>query len=143
MKSPETPAPAGQPQGQQPTQQQPTGANKVQNIADNKDADNSNAANDKKSDVDDRLKIYTDVCSSLLKSKMSAVEFARNELMTVIRKHVQDHINAKPQAQQQPQQEEPQKQEENNEEPKQEAPKKTSTAQRIKNAAGRVFRRNK
>ena len=114
VKSPETPAPAGQPQGQQPTQQQPTGANKVQNITDNKDADNSNAANDKKSDVDDRLKIYTDVCSSLLKSKMSAVEFARNELMTVIRKHVQDHINAKPQAQQQPQQEEPQKQEENN-----------------------------
>ena len=103
VKSPETPAPAGQPQGQQPAQQQPIGANKVQNIADNKDADNSNAANDKKSDVDDRLKIYTDVCSSLLKSKMSAVEFARNELMTVIRKHVQDHINAKPQAQQQPQ----------------------------------------
>ena len=140
VKAPENPAPAGQPQGQQPAQQ-PTGAAKVQNIADNKDANNSNAANDKKSDVDDRLKIYTDVCSSLLKAKMSAVEFARNELMTVIRKHVQDHINAKPQAKQQ---EEQTKQEETpQEEPKQEAPKKTSAAQRVKNAAGRVFRRNK
>ena len=104
VKAPETPAPAGQPQGKQQTQQNPTAADKVQNIAQNNDADNSNAQTDKKSDVDDRLKIYTDVCSSLLKSKMSAVEFVRNELMTVIRKHVQDHINVKPQQKQQAQQ---------------------------------------
>ena len=96
VKAPENPAPQGQ--QQQTTQQTP--ANKVQNIKQNDDADNSNAKNDARGDVEARLKIYTDVCSSLLKAKMSAVEFVRNELMTVIRKHVQDHINAKPQQQQ-------------------------------------------
>ena len=96
VKAPENPVPQGQ--QQQTTQQTP--ANKVQNIKQNDDADNSNAKNDARGDVEARLKIYTDVCSSLLKAKMSAVEFVRNELMTVIRKHVQDHINVKPQQQQ-------------------------------------------
>lgn len=99
VKAPENPAaPQG---GQQQQTAQQTPANKVQNIKQNDDADNSNAKNDARGDVEARLKIYTDVCSSLLKAKMSAVEFVRNELMTVIRKHVQDHINAKPQQQQQ------------------------------------------
>lgn len=99
VKAPENPAaPQG---GQQQQTGEQTPANKVQNIKQNDDADNSNAKNDARGDVEARLKIYTDVCSSLLKAKMSAVEFVRNELMTVIRKHVQDHINAKPQQQQQ------------------------------------------
>ena len=98
VKAPENPAaPQG---GQQQQTGEQTPANKVQNIKQNDDADNSNAKNDARGDVEARLKIYTDVCSSLLKAKMSAVEFVRNELMTVIRKHVQDHINAKPQQQQ-------------------------------------------
>ena len=99
VKAPENPAaPQG---GQQQQTAQQTPANKIQNIKQNDDADNSNAKNDARGDVEARLKIYTDVCSSLLKAKMSAVEFVRNELMTVIRKHVQDHINTKPQQQQQ------------------------------------------
>ena len=98
VKAPENPAaPQG---GQQQQTGEQTPANKVQNIKQNDNADNSNAKNDARGDVEARLKIYTDVCSSLLKAKMSAVEFVRNELMTVIRKHVQDHINAKPQQQQ-------------------------------------------
>lgn len=102
VKAPENPAaPQG---GQQQQTGEQTPANKVQNIRQNDDADNSNAKNDARGDVEARLKIYTDVCSSLLKAKMSAVEFVRNELMTVIRKHVQDHINAKPQQQQDQQQ---------------------------------------
>ena len=102
VKAPENPAAPQGSQQQQTAQQTP--ANKVQNIKQNDDADNSNAKNDARGDVEARLKIYTDVCSSLLKAKMSAVEFVRNELMTVIRKHVQDHINAKPQPQQDQQQ---------------------------------------
>ena len=102
VKAPENPAaPQG---GQQQQTGEQTPANKVQNIKQNDNADNSNAKNDARGDVEARLKIYTDVCSSLLKAKMSAVEFVRNELMTVIRKHVQDHINAKPQQQQDQQQ---------------------------------------
>lgn len=102
VKAPENPAAPQGDQQQQTGEQTP--ANKVQNIKQNDNADNSNAKNDARGDVEARLKIYTDVCSSLLKAKMSAVEFVRNELMTVIRKHVQDHINANPQQQQDQQQ---------------------------------------
>ena len=76
----------------------------MKNINTTGNEDNSNAATDNRATVTDRVKIYADVCSSMLKAKMSACEFIRNELMTVIRRHVQDHINTRPQQQQQAQQ---------------------------------------
>lgn len=76
----------------------------MKNINTTGNEDNSNATTDNRATVTDRVKIYADVCSSMLKAKMSACEFIRNELMTVIRRHVQDHINTQPQQQQQAQQ---------------------------------------
>lgn len=131
VKAPENPAaPQG---GQQQQTGEQTPANKVQNIKQNDDADNSNAKNDARGDVEARLKIYTDVCSSLLKAKMSAVEFVRNELMTVIRKHVQDHINANPQ-QQQDQQQNQDDQQQQSQQTQQQPAKRPNVIQRAGNA---------
>lgn len=131
VKAPENfAAPQGD-QQQQTAQQTP--ANKVQNIKQNDDADNSNAKNDARGDVEARLKIYTDVCSSLLKAKMSAVEFVRNELMTVIRKHVQDHINTNPQ-QQQDQQQNQNDQQQQSQQTQQQPTKRPNVIQRAGNA---------
>ena len=71
------------------------------------DDDTQNVRNTERGTVDAKVKAYVDVITSMLKAKMSACEFIRNELMQIIRNHVQAHIGnkaANPQQQQAPQQ---------------------------------------
>lgn len=42
--------------------------------------------------VETQLKVYTDVCTTVLKAKLTAIEFMRSEFMQIIRWHVQDYI---------------------------------------------------
>ena len=79
-------------------------AKNLKNVADKGDADDTkDIRNTERNSVDAKVKAYTDVCSSMLKAKMSACEFIRNECMQIIRHHVQAHIGNKP-ANPQPQQ---------------------------------------
>ena len=84
------------------------GTKNLQNVRSNDNADNSGVKTGDKDTVTDKIKQYVDVCSSMLKSKMTACEFIRNEFMTVIRQHVQDHLpksaNKPAESQQPPQQ---------------------------------------
>lgn len=71
------------------------------------DDDTQNVRNTERGTVDAKVKAYVDVTTSMLKAKMSACEFIRNELMQIIRNHVQAHIGnkaANPHQQQAPQQ---------------------------------------
>ena len=83
-----------------------TGENRaVNNVAKmNQTDDTQTVRNTERSTVDTKVKAYTDVCVSMLKAKMSACEFIRNELMQIIRNHVQAHIGNKAANPQQPQQ---------------------------------------
>ena len=115
-----------------------TGENKaVNNVAKmNNDDDTQTIRNTERSTVDAKVKAYTDVCVSMLKAKMSACEFIRNELMQIIRNHVQAHIGNKAANPQQTQQQ-PQQQEQPQEQPQQQQQTqqaKPTLGQRVRNA---------
>ena len=75
----------------------------MKNVAQNQDDDAEKIKNTDKSVADTKIKIYVDCCSSMLKAKMSAVEFIRNELMQIIRHHVQRYVGNQKQDNQQTQ----------------------------------------
>ena len=80
----------------------------MQNVKSREDGgdDTQNIRNTERGTVDAKVKAYVDVTTAMLKAKMSACEFIRNELMQIIRNHVQAHIGnkaANPQPQQQAQ----------------------------------------
>ena len=99
--------------------------------------DSANIKNTERSTVDTKVKAYVDVCTGMLKAKMSACEFIRNELMQIIRNHVQAHIGNKAANPQQTQQQ-PQQQEQPQEQPQQQQQTqqaKPTLGQRVRNAA--------
>lgn len=67
-----------------------TGASRVKNVTgqDNSDNNTMQARNNHKNVIDNYCRVYSNVCSGMLKAKMSACEFIRNECMQVIRIHV-------------------------------------------------------
>lgn len=70
-----------------------TPANRVQNVQAKGDSDDSDRIKDNpRSTIDAKVKVYVDVCSSMLKAKMSACEFIRNECMQIIRDHVKSYV---------------------------------------------------
>ena len=104
----------------------------------NTEDDTQTIRNTEKGTVDTKVKAYTDICVSMLKAKMSACEFIRNELMQIIRNHVQAHIGNKAANPQQPQQQ--QNQQQQTQQPQQQAQQQTQQAkptfgQRVRNAA--------
>lgn len=88
------------------TDTQETPGNRIQNIDAKGDSNDTNAIkNNPRGTIDTKVKVYVDVCSSMLKAKMSACEFIRNECMQIIRDHVKSYVGGSgvPQ-EQQPQQ---------------------------------------
>lgn len=108
----------------------------------NKNDDSQEIRNTERGTVDAKVKAYTDICVSMLKAKMSACEFIRNELMQIIRNHVQAHIGNKAANPQQPQQQQNQNQQQQQQpqQSQQQAQQQTQQAkptigQRVRNAA--------
>ena len=99
----------------------------------NTEDDTQTIRNTERSTVDTKVKAYTDVCVSMLKAKMSACEFIRNELMQIIRNHVQAHIGNKAVN---PQQQQNQNQQQQTQQPQQQTQQaKPTIGQRVRNAA--------
>lgn len=94
----------------------------------NTEDDTQTIRNTEKGTVDTKVKAYTDICVSMLKAKMSACEFIRNELMQIIRNHVQAHIGNKAANPQQPQQQQNQNQQQQPQQPQQQAQQQTQQA---------------
>lgn len=106
----------------------------------NTEDDTQTIRNTEKGTVDTKVKAYTDICVSMLKAKMSACEFIRNELMQIIRNHVQAHIGNKAANPHQPQQQQNQNQQQQTQQPQQQTQQQTQQAkptigQRLRNAA--------
>lgn len=59
---------------------------------DNSEANSKTARASNRNTVDNFCRVYSNVCTAVLKAKMSAVEFHRNELMQIIRIHVGHYI---------------------------------------------------
>ena len=111
-----------------------TPSQEMKNVADKAEgSDDTNAIkNTERSSVDSNVKAYVDVCTGMLRAKMSACEFTRNELMQIIRHHVQAHIgNAAANPQQQQQEQPKQEPAQNNDEGE---PAKIGAKQRLTNA---------
>ena len=114
----------------------------MKNVADKAEgSDDTNAIkNTERSSVDSKVKAYVDVCTGMLRAKMSACEFTRNELMQIIRHHVQAHIGnaaANPQQNNQ-QQQQTQQQEQQPQQQQQAQAAKPTVGQRIRNAANAI-----
>lgn len=110
----------------------------MKNVADKAEgSDDTNAIkNTERSSVDSKVKAYVDVCTGMLRAKMSACEFTRNELMQIIRHHVQAHIGnaaANPQQNNQ-QQETPPAQDQSTQEKEKDNNAKPTLGQRFGNA---------
>lgn len=91
----------------------------MKNVAQNQDDDAEKIKNADKSVADTKIKIYVDCCSSMLKAKMSAVEFIRNELMQIIRHHVQRYVGNQQQNNQQTQSQKKEQPQNNNQQQQQ------------------------
>ena len=116
----------------------------MKNVAQNQDDDTKQIQGADKSVADTKIKIYVDCCSAMLKAKMSACEFIRNELMQIIRHHVQSYIG--PQANQQSQSQKANNQQQNKQQQTQQTQQQTTqqtqqTGQKenIFTRAGRAF----
>ena len=114
----------------------------MKNVAQNQNDDTKQIQGADKSVADTKIKIYVDCCSAMLKAKMSACEFIRNELMQIIRHHVQSYIG--PQANQQTQSQKANNQQQNQQQQQQTQQTQQNTQQtgqkeNIFTRAGRAF----
>lgn len=67
--------------------------NVEQNSKEQEDQNEKDVRSTDKSTADTKIQSYANVCSSMLKAKMSACEFIRSEIMQIIRHHVNQHVN--------------------------------------------------
>ena len=67
-------------------------ASGVRHVEDGTDVDQSAAKDSMLNDVEKVCKNYVDICTTVLKAKLTAIEFTRKELREIVRIHVQDYI---------------------------------------------------
>lgn len=67
-------------------------ASGVRHVEDGTNVDQSAAKDSMLNDVEKVCKNYVDICTTVLKAKLTAIEFTRKELREIVRIHVQDYI---------------------------------------------------
>lgn len=67
-------------------------ASGVRHVEDGTDVDQSAAKDSMLNDVEKVCKNYVDICTTVLKAKLTAIEFTRKELREIVRIHVQDYV---------------------------------------------------
>lgn len=67
-------------------------ASGVRHVEDGTDVDQSAAKDSMLNDVEKVCKNYVDICTTVLKAKLTAIEFTRKELREIVRLHVQDYV---------------------------------------------------
>ena len=67
-------------------------ASGVRHVEDGTNVDQSAAKDSMLNDVEKVCKNYVDICTTVLKAKLTAIEFTRKELREIVRIHVQDYV---------------------------------------------------